>query len=240
MEKRCKVTYIKHSGVLVETDSSYLLFDYWEGDIPPLNSGKNLYVFSSHMHRDHFTKEIFKLENSCVTVEYILSSDIRDGSKAWKKAENVTFIGPDETKKIGELTVRTFLSTDEGVAFLVKIEGLTIYHAGDLHWWYWPGDPEEDNMGRRRNNYLHEIEKLSGEDIDVSFVVLDPRQDFAGGYGMDLFLSHVRSRYVIPIHFWEKYSFVKEYIDKTERKYPAVCLVRITRQGQVVFGEGEI
>jgi L-ascorbate metabolism protein UlaG (beta-lactamase superfamily) len=233
MSKQCKVTYIRHSGVLVETSEHYLLFDYWEGEIPSLDSGKDLYIFSSHVHRDHFTKEIFKLENSCVRVAYILSSDIKHAKREWVKAENVIFVDPDETRQVGDLQVTTFRSTDEGVAFLVKVDGLTIYHAGDLHWWYWPQDPEEDNMGRRKNNYLREIEKLSGESIDISFVVLDPRQDFAGGYGMDEFLSHVRSRYVFPIHFWENYPFIHSYIDQTERKYPVTCLVRIEGPGQV-------
>ena len=30
------VTYIKHSGFLVETKESYLLFDNWEGSLPEL------------------------------------------------------------------------------------------------------------------------------------------------------------------------------------------------------------
>ena len=40
------VTYIKHSGFLVETKESYLLFDYWEGKLPELQYDKELYVFS--------------------------------------------------------------------------------------------------------------------------------------------------------------------------------------------------
>ena len=39
------VTYIKHSGFLVETKESYLLFDYWEGKLPELQNSKELYVF---------------------------------------------------------------------------------------------------------------------------------------------------------------------------------------------------
>lgn len=39
------VTYIKHSGFLVETKESYLLFDYWEGKLPELQYDKELYVF---------------------------------------------------------------------------------------------------------------------------------------------------------------------------------------------------
>ena len=30
------VTYIKHSGFLIETANSYLLFDYWQGKLPEL------------------------------------------------------------------------------------------------------------------------------------------------------------------------------------------------------------
>lgn len=59
------VTYIKHSGFLIETANSYLLFDYWQGKLPELQYDKELYIFSSHAHHDHYTKDIFKLENKC-------------------------------------------------------------------------------------------------------------------------------------------------------------------------------
>ena len=41
------VTYIKHSGFLIETANSYLLFDYWQGKLPELQYDKELYIFSS-------------------------------------------------------------------------------------------------------------------------------------------------------------------------------------------------
>lgn len=233
MGKKCKVTYIKHSGVLVETESRYLLFDYWEGEIPRLDSGKALYVFASHAHHDHFTKDIFKLENACVNVSYILSSDIRDVGNVWKRAENVIFIGDNEERQYEGMNIRTLWSTDEGVAFLVKTDGLTIYHAGDLHWWYWPADSAQENEGRRRREYHGEIAKLEGEKIDIAFVVLDPRLEHTGGYGMDSFLAQVGSRYVFPIHFWENYGYVRDYIEKNEKKYPTCCIQDIEHQGQV-------
>ena len=49
------VTYIKHSGFLIETANSYLLFDYWQGKLPELQYDKELYIFSSHAHHDHYT-----------------------------------------------------------------------------------------------------------------------------------------------------------------------------------------
>lgn len=76
-----------------------------------------------------------------------------------EKAENVLFMKPHEEKVIDACTVSTLKSTDEGVAFLVKTEGKTIYHAGDLHWWDWPGEPEEDNKMMERQ-YKEELESL--------------------------------------------------------------------------------
>ena len=76
MKKGLKVTYLKHSGFLVEMEDKYLLFDYWKGEIPALDYKKTLYVFVSHVHHDHYAKDIFKLENRCEFVKYILSCSV--------------------------------------------------------------------------------------------------------------------------------------------------------------------
>ena len=77
---------------MVETDKSYLLFDYWEGKIPDMVYGKTLYVFSSHGHHDHYSPSIYKLENCCRQVHYILSSDIRQVDRSWNKMDHVYFM----------------------------------------------------------------------------------------------------------------------------------------------------
>ena len=68
-----KITYIHHSAFLVETESAYLLFDYFQGKLPEFSEEKPLYVFASHRHPDHFSKEIIELEDSfqlCTRKEY--------------------------------------------------------------------------------------------------------------------------------------------------------------------------
>ncbi len=60
-----RITYLSHSGFLVELETAYLLFDYYKGDLPELNTGKKFYVFVSHAHYDHFKKDIFKLRSIC-------------------------------------------------------------------------------------------------------------------------------------------------------------------------------
>ncbi len=225
-----KVTYIRHSGFLVETDSAYLLFDYWTGTMPSLVYDKDLYVFASHAHHDHYSKDIYRLESKCKRVNYILSSDIKEADSFWKQAEHVDFFEPHQEKKVGDCQVSTLTSTDEGVAFLIKIGDLSIYHAGDLHWWDWPGDPDDWNrqMGEA---YKEQINLIKGEKFDLAFVVLDPRQEASGGLGLAHFLKNVGADHVFPMHLWEDYDlirrFKKEYAD-----LDTDSLIDITGPGQ--------
>ena len=149
------------------------------------------FIFFQVMHIMTIIQKIFlNLENKCQRVVYVLSSDIKRASSFWKKAENVIFMKPHEEKEIDDCVISTLKSTDEGVAFLVKTEGKTIYHAGDLHWWDWPGEPEEDNK-MMEQLYKAEMEYLKAEKIDCAFVVLDPRQEESGSLGMEYFIKNV-------------------------------------------------
>ena len=72
------------------------------------------------------------------------------------------------------------------------------------------------------------IMDFSGKELDVSFVVLDPRQEEAGTWGMDYFLKHVRSRYIFPMHCWNNYRMIREYKAKNDAKYPTCEIMGIT------------
>ena len=49
-----KITYINHSGFLIETKDCYYIFDYYKGELPLLDKKKEVIVFCSHFHKDHF------------------------------------------------------------------------------------------------------------------------------------------------------------------------------------------
>lgn len=76
------LTYIHHSGFALETESFIMVFDYWmdpAGIMPTLcDKGKHIYVFSSHFHEDHFTREIFSWKDQYPSTNftYLLSKDI--------------------------------------------------------------------------------------------------------------------------------------------------------------------
>lgn len=82
------LTYIFHSGFVLETKKSILIFDYWmdlTGVVPPfLKKDKPIYVFSSHFHEDHFNPAIFEWRKQHENITYILSRDIYKHRRAHK------------------------------------------------------------------------------------------------------------------------------------------------------------
>lgn len=56
-----RISFLGHSGFLLELPSATLLFDWSEGELPTLRPGRPLLVFASHHHEDHFRPAIFQL-----------------------------------------------------------------------------------------------------------------------------------------------------------------------------------
>lgn len=204
---KAKVWYLAHSGFAVQTESSFLIFDYYldepkggtieQGVIDPKElAEKNVIVFVSHNHDDHFNPVVFEWQKTIPNIRYILSNDIPE-------IPNATMIGPDDTVEQEDLVVKTYRSTDEGVAFLVQIDGLAIYHAGDLNWWHWEGEPETYNI-KMADDYKKQIDLLAGERIDLAFVPLDPRQERQYDWGVKYLLERSNVPYVVPMHFWNQ------------------------------------
>ena len=208
-----KIDYLGHSGFLVETDRALLLFDDHRGDLSLLEQKpveKPLYVFVSHAHGDHFNPKIFTLAKGPRPVQYVLSFDLK-GNAAVKTSADILYADADATYEIDGLgTVQTLLSTDEGVAYLVTSPSETVFHAGDLNWWDWPGeDPEW--LAEQETVFQREIGKLAGKRIDAAFVVLDDRLEENYAKGMAWFLSVCHPSYVLPMHFWEDRSVVARF-----------------------------
>ena len=202
------VTFLDHSGFLVELPGLTLLFDWWKGDLPPLPSGP-LLVFASHRHPDHFDPRIFALDDGQRDVRFLLGKGIHltdRNRKKWGLSEKAAadcrvLSGGESASPLPGVTVEALPSTDEGVAFLVECGGKRIYHAGDLNDWVWSGEPEADNL-RMSENYNRELEKMKGNHVDVAFVPLDPRQEGDFYRGMDGFMRTVGADVVFPMHFW--------------------------------------
>lgn len=227
-----KIDYLGHSGFFVETDSVLLLFDYYCGDLSFIGQKageKPLFVFASHVHEDHFNPEIFSLADIHRRTTYLLSFDIK-GDPGVPEGRDVLYLDPDRVYAIEGLgTVKTLHSTDEGIACLVKTACATLFHAGDLHWWDWPGeDPEWLEM--QETVFKGEIRKLAGTPIDIAFAVLDGRLEENYWKGLELILSALHPRYVLPMHFWDDRSVVDRFRERPAARESETVLLDTTKE----------
>ena len=87
----------------------------------------------------------------------------------------------------------TYESTDEGCAFLVRAEGRDIYHAGDLHWWHWIGEPEEENAAMK-TGFIRQIDKMEDRNMDLAFMLLDSETGRRLCMGNELFYGTYESK----------------------------------------------
>lgn len=210
------VTYIFHSSYTVEIGDYFIIFDYYKGTLEIPDDKKVIFV-ATHGHEDHYTSEILKLPNM-QKYTYILSSDIcqlqkddniiylkndklgMDQLKFLYKSKNVHFLGQDQVLQLGEdILVKTFGSTDLGISILFYIDGISIFHAGDLNYWAWP-DNDEKTDKIEYDDFMREIDKIKRESIDIAFFPVDYRLKENYYKGPEIFINEVKPQILFPMH----------------------------------------
>jgi L-ascorbate metabolism protein UlaG (beta-lactamase superfamily) len=166
------VWYLGHCGYAVRTQDHLLIFDYQEerdgqrpktrperpsldaGWIDPAEiKGLKVRVFVSHSHEDHYDPAIFAWKGTVPDIAYHFG---------WKAADDPGhhyLVGPRAELASGGLEIATINSRHSGVpevAWLVKADGLVIYHNGDCQ----PDDAAAE----------HDFLKTKTGSIDLAFV----------------------------------------------------------------------
>lgn len=228
-EKNLVIQYIYHSGFQVETEENLFIFDFFQGS--PHLKEKNIFVFSSHIHQDHFNPQIFEWQKDWPNIQYILSSDIRNDANLPNKKDNLIFISPYEEISVNGITIKAYGSTDEGVSFHVHCNGLNLFHAGDLNWWHWWGDTPE-NIKMAEKSFKAEISKIKGTPIDIAFFPVDPRLEEYYNIGGEYFIKEIKPEIFIPMHFGDNYEALKEFAETTKELPTRV--IQLTHKGQII------
>ena len=246
------LTYIFHSGFVLETEQSILVFDYWldpSGVMDSvLRSEKPMYVFSSHFHEDHFTNEIFDWKKQKPNITYILSKDIYKHRRASKEDADV-WLAKGGTWSDDNISVWAMGSTDSGVSWIVETEGHRIFHAGDLNNWYArflqdvkPGETiyseefdEEIEPIAHEKQYLGELKDIRKitDSFDVVMFPVDGR--IGNGYtlGGRQFIERFKVGLFVPMHFvasgFKSAWRMKEFTDEKN-----ISFWKINREGETI------
>lgn len=207
------IVHLGQSGTLIRVGDRILIFDYMtpeserpdgmgieQGYINPSQLvDEHVVVFVSHHHADHFTNDIFRWRDSCRSIRYVVSSDVEN------TPEKTVVMEPGETRHIDNLIVKTYPSTDIGVAFTVLIDDLHIYFCGDNGFWNWDNEASENDYIQ---NVLGQLDR--SQPIDIGIQVCDPRLEQWGAGGIILFAVELQPGLLVPVHAFGQYQFNKK------------------------------
>lgn len=205
-----KILHIYHSGFLVEIQNQVLVFDCLDDTIADyFSNNNNVYVFISHSHSDHYSKGVFEWERKNQKIKYFLGNDIElDNNKT-----NYYLMDKYQSLDVDNLKIQSFGSTDKGVSFLVTIDNINIFHAGDLNWWHWKNDSQEVQKDEERA-FKNEVEKFKNRNIDIAFVPVDPRLKEHYYLAAEYFAKTIKPKLLIPMHFGNDFSITRKIKDK--------------------------
>lgn len=181
--------------------------------------GHVLYVLSYDIWRKRLPEDVLPVTDSVkhgVVREYRLQNGsfvVRGTETAEENSGEMKAAGECVTKEKESadpgtsMKVTTYRSTDEGVAFLVEIDGKVLYHAGDLNNWTWEEEPKNWNESMAKK-YTAQVDKMAGLHVDAAFLPLDPRQGENFYLGMDEFMRKVDVERAFPVHCWGDFSVI--------------------------------
>lgn len=186
-----QLTYLGHSGFCLTTRRADFLMDciggYRRGPRP-------VAALVSHEHADHWQPEA------------VACADVL-----------VRGMAPGETREIYGARIRAYGSTDEGVSFLIQVEGRTLFHAGDLNFWHWAEESTPEEVAQARRAYDEVLSTLQGEKIHVAMFPVDPRMGRGFARGAELFLQQLQPERLIPMHFWGRPEVAWEFARRQAR-----------------------
>ena len=227
-----RIWYLGHCGFAVRTAGHLLIFDYQERrdgqeprvrpDKPGLDRGwldpaeirdERVRVFASHSHEDHFDPVVFTWRPAVPDIKYFFG---------WKAADDPAYhylVGPRATYSADGLEILTVNSHHSGVpevAFLVKVDGLTVYHNGDYQMDYQADFP-----------YL----QTHAPTIDLMFVPPVAREDLKYAIqNKDLF-ERFRPKAVFPMHAAAGAQMYREFADAFRLRVPGLPIMIPERLG---------
>ncbi|MBR1585996.1 MAG: MBL fold metallo-hydrolase [Clostridia bacterium] len=255
-DRQATVTYYYHSGFSVAVGETLLIFDYWRGDrgqLPrrawitdwELRKYEQVLVFVSHSHEDHYDTAIFSWDYHHLPITYILSEDLVKLPDVPKLPVDLDrqarIVAPGDRLTLGETEIRVFDSTDLGVSFYVTLDGLRIFHAGDLNLWHWREESTPREITRAENAYYAAVAPIERLPIDIAMFPVDPRMGGLYDAGANHFVMSVKPRLFIPMHWQDRPEVAQDYARKGHTKFTEIlALTKPRERAELEFSEHEL
>jgi uncharacterized protein len=227
-----KTWYLGHSGFAVQTRNNLMIFDFWsrgrQADEPALCNGwinpeeigdRDVTVFVSHAHGDHFDPAIFEWAATKPDIRYLMGCEA-ETDQAYE------LLQPRQTKKYGSMTVHTIDSNDSGLGFLVEADGVVIYHPGDH------ANRQRDFSGP----FCAEIDYLAATGLRPDIAMM-PISGCGFGdleavrLGTMYTLEKLQPKVFLPAHSLGAEYRYEEFIDQCRYDFPQVKMIAPKHKG---------
>ncbi|MGI6077316.1 MAG: MBL fold metallo-hydrolase [Fastidiosipilaceae bacterium] len=211
-----KLTYLFHSGFVLELKDTILIFDCYSDPATVLSQisiqDRSIVFFVSHEHGDHYSSKIIHYsEKYGDAVTYVVDRETVIHFHLHEKIKKSRLIVTEEGMIIGESDLElpglkellVYASNDAGVAYLLSTTEGVIYHAGDLNNWDWQ-DGEAEWMERfyrvRLKTMASNLTERQIDQIKVAMVPVDERLQNRAYGGADMFCRYLKTEFMIPMH----------------------------------------
>jgi len=231
-----EIYYLHNSAFAVLIENTTIIFDYYNdkpvGDSRKLENGvvcddalllnQHTYVLSSHSHYDHFSKGVLDWKTINSSISYILDSGIME--KDQMEYPEIAFMNEGDIFDDGHIWIKAYGSTDIGISFLVRVEGYTMFHAGDLNFWHWENEADADFIASEEQKFLNKLEPIIADDynINIMFFPVDYRMGDNGHAGAVKMIEIFEPQMFIPMHFHEEYRRIKTFKENFETKHTKI------------------
>ncbi len=182
VKKSATIWFLDHSGFAVRTAKEFLVFDCVT-DQPAAGGAKGLdagvidtaavrdfdpVIFVSHGHGDHLNPALLrKWRKELQTATFVMPKGLARDVPGLADDLGMSLVEASEGRelRIGKISVFSIAATDEGLAYLVKADGISIFHAGDHALW----------ASQLREEYQAGISKIKERGpVDIAFLPLNP------------------------------------------------------------------
>ena len=236
MSQKMTVTYYHHSGFSVASGDVLLVFDYWRGKsnrfpealgVTPetLARFNEVYVFITHEHEDHYDGVVYTWDQYAPTT-YVIADCLPEKARGHRMQKG------DELTLSDRVQVKAYGSTDSGVSFLVTLDGMKFFHAGDLNFWHWREVSNARQIQEADDDFRGEIKEIQGVEIDVAFFPVDPRLGMLFDAGANYFILTVKPRLLLPMHFWGRGDVIVEFARRNRTRETEI--IALTSPGQAI------
>ncbi len=223
------IWYLGHCGYAVQIANRVLIFDYIELEetVPAVKGLErgfidatqlkdlNVTVFVTHAHVDHFDAVILEWQEEIDSIEYVFGWDAMEGPGY----HNLP--GPRGELRLDGMeiyTVNSHHSDVPEVAYLVKVDGLTIYHGGDY----------QGRMGRN-----------APSNVDDDMAYLNTKADsvdlfFIGAWTGEPYMKAIRAlnpRFIFPMHERQHEERYEQFAQDLAGLGVAAPVIRPARRG---------